>query len=710
LRKEASARADTGIETKKTPTVAALSDGFESMRFALEAGRMFAWERGIGTGRFICSASAEAVIGIINSTVVGFDARVHPEDIDRVRAAAGVAVSDGKPYEAEFRFHHPNGSIVWLREVGRVVADGGTTRFMGVSWDITPRKATEEALRKSEERLAMALDSGSDGLWDWTVDTGATWYSDHWQTMLGYEPGELPYHISTWERLIHPDDKAHTMRQTFEHFEGRSAAYESEFRMRTKVGGWAWILSRGKVVTRGADGRPLRIVGTHIDIEARKSAERQIAHLATHDPLTNLPNRALFHQRLDEALSAHGGTDRLLAVLCLDLDRFKAVNDTFGHVFGDSLLREVARRLNTRVGAGDVVARLGGDEFAVLRIAERGGTEALRGFAEDLIETIGLPIVIDGQKANVGLSVGVALAPPEGTAAETLFKYADLALYRAKKDGRETFRFFEPVMLAEADERRRLEAALRCALANGEFTLHYQPFVDVKTGLVTGFEALARWRHPERGTVSPQIFIPLAEETGIIVALGEWVLRTACAEASTWPSDLRVAINVSPVQLQRGFLAESVVSALAASGLPARRLELEVTESALLQAEEHVTRALNGLRGLGAQIAIDDFGTGYSSLGYLCEFPVDRIKIDRSFVRRLSDPKAAAVVQAIIGLGRQLGMAVTAEGIEIPEQLETLRRAGCAEAQGFLFSHPRPVSDLGKMIAGCWAARPRGEG
>jgi PAS domain S-box-containing protein len=675
---------------------------------------MFTWERDDATARVLWSTSAEAVIGCVEDTVAGFEARVHPDDRERVRAAAVAAIQEGKPYEVEFRFHRVDGSIVWLRDVGRVVTDGGTTRLMGICWDITPRKLMEDALRQSEERLAMALDSGSDGLWDWAVDTGVTWYSDRWQTMLGYEPGELPSHVSTWETLLHPDDKPQTIRQTIDHFEGRSPSYECEFRMRTKAGGWAWILSRGKVVARDAAGNPLRIVGTHIDIEARKSAERQIAHLATHDPLTDLPNRARFHERLDDLLSTHGATGRSLAVLCLDLDRFKAVNDTFGHVFGDDLLREVARRLAARLGAGDIVARLGGDEFAILRVGAGGETqarrdddetppgdfEALRGLAEDLIEAIGRPIVIDGETASVGLSIGVAVAPPEGIAGDKLFKNADLALYRAKKEGRETFRFFEPAMLVEADERRRLEAALRRALANGEFDLHYQPFVDIATGRVTGFEALARWRHPERGLVPPQAFIALAEETGLIVALGEWVLRAACAEAATWPSDLRVAVNISPVQLQRGFLAESVVSALAASGLPARRLELEVTESALLQAEEQVTRVLNDLRTLGVRAAIDDFGTGYSSLGYLCKFPIDRIKIDRSFIQRLSDATAAAVVHAIIGLGRQLGMAVTAEGIETPEQLEMVREAGCAEVQGFFFSPPRSIRDIHDMLAG----------
>jgi predicted signal transduction protein with EAL and GGDEF domain len=347
----------------------------------------------------------------------------------------------------------------------------------------------------------------------------------------------------------------------------------------------------------------------------------------------------------------------------------------------------------------DIVARLGGDEFAVLRCAPVLGAEELSGLAEDLIQAISVPIEVGEYQVTVGLSVGIALATSDSLEADKLFKCADLALYRAKKDGRETFRFFETSMDEAVEERRKLGLALAGALANGGFSLHYQPLVDAATGRIHGFEALLRWEHPTRGMVPPSVFIPIAEESGLIAPIGDWVVRAACAEAMRWRPDLRVAVNISPVQLQRGCLAQTVVAALAASGLPASRLELEVTESALLGGEDFISQTLIDLRRLGVKIALDDFGTGYSSLSYLCRFAVDRIKIDRSFIERLCDPNSVAVVNAIIGLGRQLGMDITAEGIETQEQLDILRAAGCGEVQGYLFSAPRPAHELPLLLA-----------
>ena len=680
--------------TEQVRTEAKLQEGVERLRFALESGGMFAWARDVGTGEVARSGDAEPVLGFADGHGDRFDERIHPDDREQVEAAVREGLRSGASFVAEFRFTRADGATIWLRDVGRLVTDGGRPRLAGLCWDITARKVAEDALRRSEERLAMALDSGSDGLWDWNVETGEAWYSDRWHTMLGYEPGELAGNAGTWAGLLHPEDGPEVLRLTQDHFDRRSPTYESEFRMRTKDGGWAWVHSRGKVVRRDPDGRPLRIVGTHIDIEARKAAERRVEHLASHDPLTDLPNRTVFRERLDGMLEEGRRAGGDVAVLCLDLDRFKAVNDAFGHAAGDALLREVSSRLRACVGAGDVVARLGGDEFGLLRTGASGDRAGLAALATELIAAVGRPVVLEGQRATVGLSVGIALAPLHGSVADELCRNADMALYEAKRDGRETFRFFEDSMTGAAEERRRRESALRRALGGGEFELHYQPLVDAGSGSTKGFEALLRWNDPVLGMVPPSAFIPLAEETGLIVPIGEWVLRTACAEAARWAGDLRISVNVSPVQLQRGSLADTVISALAASGLPAGRLELEVTEGALLSAQDGVKRTLAGLRSLGVRIALDDFGTGFSSLSYLCRFPVDRIKIDRSFVEILSDPHSAVIVRAIIGLGGQLGMAVTAEGVETDEQLDWLRSAGCPEVQGFLFSRARPAADL----------------
>ena len=382
-----------------------------------------------------------------------------------------------------------------------------------------------------------------------------------------------------------------------------------------------------------------------------------------------------------------------VAVLCLDLDRFKAVNDAFGHATGDELLQEVARRLRLLMRGRDLVARLGGDEFAVLR-SGFGELAELSTLAEAMISALDQPFTIDGQLVDIGLSVGIAIMPSGVITGDELYKRADLALYRSKKEGRDTFRFFETTMNEEADERRRLESSLRSALANGELQLHYQPFIDAATNRIKGFEALLRWFHPERGMIPPAAFIPIAEETGLIVPIGDWVLQTACTEAARWSDDVRVAVNVSPVQLERGSLDRSVLTALAISGLPARRLELEMTEGTLMQAEDSVKGSLTRLRELGVRIALDDFGTGYSSLSYLRNFPIDRIKIDRSFIERLSEGNSAAIVQAIIELGGKLGMSITAEGIETKEQLEHLRAGGCGEMQGNFFSRPQPACVL----------------
>ena len=391
---------------------------------------------------------------------------------------------------------------------------------------------------------------------------------------------------------------------------------------------------------------------------------------------------------MDTALSrvARGES---VAVLCLDLDHFKSVNDTLGHPIGDSLLQAVAARIRACVRPTDTVARLGGDEFAIVQVsaAQPTGATAL---AARLIEQIGEPFEIEGHQVVIGASVGIAVAPDDGSDPDCLLKNADMALYRAKEDGRGTYRFFEPAMDAKMQARRALELDLRKALVLGEFELFYQPLVRLDTDRVSGFEALLRWRHPQRGLVPPGEFIPLAEEIGLIGPIGAWVLKQACAEATRWPDHLKVAVNLSPVQFKNGTVVLDVVSALSASGLDPRQLELEITEAVLLQDTETTVATLTELRNLGVRISMDDFGTGYSSLGYLQKFPFDKIKIDRSFIRDLADrPDAIAIIRAVTGLGSSLGMSTTAEGVETEAQLRQLREEGCTEVQGYLFSEPK---------------------
>jgi diguanylate cyclase (GGDEF)-like protein len=455
------------------------------------------------------------------------------------------------------------------------------------------------------------------------------------------------------------------------------------------------------------DGRTIAIVNqpmegggwvaTHEDITERTLAEAKIKHMARHDALTELPNRTAFHDAMELAL-VRIRRNATHAVLCLDLDQFKGVNDTLGHPVGDALLRAVSARLKACLRESDTVARLGGDEFAVLQ-TDLERPEDAGALAQRLIRLMEQPFELDDHQVVIGTSIGIAVAPHDGRTAEELMRNADMALYRAKADGRSTYRFFETQMDAQLQARRVLELDLRQALAQGEFDLFYQPLLSAQSEEITSCEALLRWRHPERGMISPADFIPLAEEIGLIVPIGEWVLSQACTEAASWPVGISLAVNLSPAQFKSRTLVQTVVNALARSGLDARRLELEITESVLLADNEATIATLHQLRDLGVRISMDDFGTGYSSLSYLRSFPFDKIKIDRSFVRDLSaHGDCAAIIKAVTGLGRGLGMTTTAEGVETREQLEQIRQEGCNEVQGFLFSAPKPAVEIREFI------------
>jgi diguanylate cyclase (GGDEF)-like protein len=422
--------------------------------------------------------------------------------------------------------------------------------------------------------------------------------------------------------------------------------------------------------------------------------ERRITHLAFNDVLTGLPNRALFQEHLELELRARERNGGTVAVLCVDLDDFKSVNDTLGHPVGDALLRRIGERLRTDLSKC-FVARLGGDEFVIVASGEN-----VERLAQRTIELIEEPVMIEGHKLDPGASIGVAIAPADGEDGGTLLKNADLALYRAKELGRHTFAFFEEALNQRAQERRQLEGDLRTALNEGQFELHFQPLFDLGKNRIGSFEALLRWNHPTRGKVGPTEFIPVAEDTGLIVEIGAWALREACAQATRWPDHVRIAVNVSPVQFRRPGLTQIVFQALTASGLAPSRLELEITESIFLEGTDATLKALHSLRDLGVRIALDDFGTGYSSLSYLQSFPFDKIKIDRSFIQHLlTRPGAIAIVHAITDLARALGMETTAEGVEENGQLDELREHGCTSVQGFLFSRPIDAAAVDALLA-----------
>jgi len=475
-------------------------------------------------------------------------------------------------------------------------------------------------------------------------------------------------------------------------------------------------MALGKVthqITQAADGRAIQIinqpleaggwVATIEDVTERERSDEQIAHLAHYDALTDLPNRVLFREQLEHALEKVAPGEQL-AVLYIDIDEFKSVNDALGHSIGDALLKAVAGRLRGCLRDTDLAARLGGDEFAIIQAAVKRPSDAIH-LVERIYQAIREPFECAGHLITTDASIGVALAPADGADLDQLLKNADMAMYGAKADGRRTFRFFEPAMDARVKARRILELELRQAIKDGGFEVYYQPVINLRDDKITSCEALLRWRHPERGMISPAEFIPIAEETGLINQLGDWVLNTACSEAARWPDHIGVAVNVSPVQFKSRTLALNVAAALAASGLAASRLELEITETVLIRDDEAALAVLHQLRELGVRIALDDFGTGYSSLGYLQRFPFDKIKIDRCFIKDIANPDgSSSIVQAVVNIATASHMTTTAEGVETQQQLELLRELGCTEMQGYLFSPAIRAAEIRQLL------RPRRNG
>jgi diguanylate cyclase (GGDEF)-like protein len=555
-------------------------------------------------------------------------------------------------------------------------------------------KAQEEKLRTQNVLLDAALNNIVQGLAMFDADHRLVLCNARYMEIYGLRPEQV--------------ELGTTLRQIIEYRIGNGLGSElsgeeivdAMLRRRNDI-------NFGEFHSQLGDGRCIAItvqpmldggtVTTHHDITEQRRSEAKIAHLALHDTLTGLPNRALFNERLEHALT-RTKRGELVATLILDLDHFKHVNDTLGHPIGDKLLQMVAERLRALVRETDTIARMGGDEFAIVQVAPAQIADATA-LAQRIIAAICESYLIDGHHVVVGSSVGIAVAPMDGTSPEQLIRNADLALYRAKGDGRGTFRFFEQEMDAQMMARRALEGDLREALAEGQFELFYQPVVNLAREEICGFEALIRWRHPWKGLISPATFIPLAEEIGLIVPLGAWAIREACRTAARWPENLKIAVNLSPAQFRSPGLFEVIADALSASGLKPERLELEITETILLQDGDTTLATLYRLRELGVRIAMDDFGTGYSSLSYLQSFPFDKIKIDRSFIKNIADSASSLnIVRAVAALASGLGVAATAEGVETQEQLETIRAEGCTEMQGFLMSKPLPADEIERLF------------
>jgi diguanylate cyclase (GGDEF)-like protein len=581
-----------------------------------------------------------------------------------------------------------------IAELEWLILGGGLSFTLLLAVYLWSANRSNFRLRTKNVRFDAALDNISQALCMYDRDQRLLLSNQRYATMYGLDPNSVQPGMKL--------DDVLAMRIANGTFSGEPESYAKGTHI------IAGQVQCGERDIELHDGRVIHIlrkpltgggwVGTHEDITESKLAQAHIAHITRHDPLTDLPNRYHLREHLKHAIAALP-VEQSLAVLALDLDDFRLVNEALNYSIGDKLLKAVAQRIRECVQKSDIVSRLGGDEFTIIQIGTPKHPDGSAALAKLLIETVGKPFDIEGHQVAVGVSIGIALAPTDGADADALLKHADMALDRAKADGRGLCRFFEPQMDAQVQARREMECELREAVAQGNFELHYQPILETASSEISCFEALVRWNHPRRGLISPADFIPLAEETGLIGTIGEWIINTACAEAASWSKPVRVAVNLSGVQFKDRNLVNSIRHALETSGLSSSRLELEITETVLLRESEVNLEILHQLRAFGILISMDDFGTGYSSLSYLRSFPFDKIKIDRSFIRDMgSRGDCMSIVRAVTGLGISLGIKTTAEGVETMEQLQLLRAEGCTEVQGFLFSAAQPASEVERLL------------
>ena len=621
-----------------------------------------------------------------------------PEDRERVARVIHSALRAGTPFDVEYRIRRADGQVAWVLERGVGIQNihGQAAWIEGYIQDISERMAVDEMMREAVRRYQSLFEHATEGIFQTTPDGRYLSANPALARIYGHAtPDELINHLHDIEHQLYvkPERRAefvHLM-QT----QGTVRNFESQVYQRD--GSIIWISENARAV-RHTDGTVQLYEGTVVDITERREHEAALEYQAHHDSLTGLPNRALLHDRIDRAITHAARNDNQVAVVFVDLDHFKLINDSLGHHVGDRLLLEVASRLQACVRSNDTVVRQGGDEF-VLVLAEQHHEDEVLAVVSRLLDAVSQPWTDNGQEYGLSCSIGVSCYPRDGEDPGALLRSADAAMYQAKAAGRSTYHFYTPELNQAISERLEMENSLRHALEREEFRVFYQPRIDVASGRIVGAEALIRWDCPGKGIVPPDSFISIAEETGLIIPIGQWILREACRQNSAWRRaglpPIAVSVNLSPIQFRHTGLVQSVADALSEAGLDPGSLELEVTESFVMHDAERINIAMQSLKALGVDIAVDDFGTGYSSLSYLKRFPVDRLKIDKSFVRDSdSDPDDAAIVRAIITLGHALGLRVVAEGVETAAHLDYLKLHGCDEVQGYFFSRPVPAANL----------------
>jgi len=634
---------------------------------------------------------------------VSYEEITHPDDRARVREVIAAALRERRRFEVEYRIRRADGETRWVWERGVGIYDGAhrLSAIEGIIQDVTERVRAEAALREAERRYHSLFENAIEGIFRTTPDGRYLDANPALARIYGYDsPAELIESLRDIGRQLYVDPGRREEFMRLVKARGEVTGFESQ--IYRKNGDVIWISENARAI-RDEAGNVCHYEGTVEDVTERRLYQARIERQANYDTLTGLANRSLLHDRLQQAILTAASYGTRLAVVFVDLDRFKLINDSLGHDAGDALLRVMAARFKSCVREFDTVARLGGDEF-VLLLNGQGEPGSMTTRMERILEIVSQPWRSAHGEFEITCSMGIALYPDDGADPNALLKHADSAMYRAKEQGRNNFQFFTSDLNALIKERLDLESNLRRALERAQFSLDYQPRVDLGTGRVIGCEALLRWQLPGRGAIPPSRFVPVAEETGLIGPIGAWALATACAQARAWESaglpGLSVSVNVSARQFRGGDLVAVIDGVLRSTGLEPDRLEIELTESMILHDAERMIQMLHAIKRLGVQIAVDDFGTGYSSLSYLKRFPVSRLKVDRSFVRDIgTDPDAATIARAIIALGHNLGLKVVAEGVETAEQVEFLRANGCDEVQGFYFARPLSSRDFERLLA-----------